>query len=327
MKQAVEKRIERAKATVTEFGAHLEPLLRVEPGEPFFVETLDNFFGEIKTEKDLPTPEALAFLRYQFWKVNPVAGPIYVDGLKAGDLLVVELEDIMPSETGWTGFVPTFGNLAQRFDYPDLQQPYTRITRHKPGPSGTTSDGTGTFKVTREVSYPLRPFLGTIVTAPERGIENTLVSQGPWGGNIDCHEVCKGHKVMLNTYHDGGLLFFGDAHAAQADSEYTGLADETAADVLARCQIVKQKRIPGVLRIETPTSLIQVDSGRNAGSMERALNGAFIGMMNWLTHDYGLDTKEVYVQFSVNPEIVIHTYQFVGPTFYVVGVEFPKKYL
>ncbi len=326
MQVAMEKRIKREQATVTEFGAHLEPVLRVEPGESFLVETLDNFFGEIKTETDLPTPDTLPFLRYQFWKVNPVAGPIYVAGLKAGDLLVLELEDIIPSEQGWTGFTPTFGNLAKNSDYPELQQPYSRITHHKPGPSGTTSDGTGTFTVTHEVTYPLRPFLGTIVTAPERGIENTLVSQGPWGGNIDCHDVCKGHRIMLNTYHDGGLLFFGDAHAAQADSEYTGLADESAADVLARCQIVKQKRIPGVLRLETPTSLIQVDSARNAGSMERALNGAFIGMMRWL-QEHGMDTKEAYLQFSVNPEVVIHTYQFVGPAFYVVGVEFPKKYL
>lgn len=323
----VQKRIPRSQATVTEFGAHLEPVLRVEPGEPFVVETQDNFFGAIKTEQDLPTPEHLPFLRYQYWKVNPVAGPIYIEGLRAGDLLVLEIDDIVPAEQGWTGFVPTFGNLAQRHDFPELQQPYSRITRHTPGPSGTTSDGTGSFTVRREVTYPLRPFLGTIVTAPERGVENTLVSQGPWGGNLDCHDVCKGHRIMLNTYHDGGLLFFGDAHAAQADSEYTGLADETAADVYARCHIIPQKHIPGVLRIETPTSLIQVESARNAGGMERALNGAFVGMMEWLTKDYGLDTREVYLQFSVNPEVVIHTYQFVTAAFYVVGVEFPKKYL
>lgn len=326
-KVQVQSVVKREKATVTEFGAHLEPLLQVKPGELFLVETQDNFFGAIKTENDLPTPDALPFLRYQFWKVNPVAGPIYVEGLKAGDLLVLEIENIIPSERGWTGFVPTFGNLAKNFDYPPLQEPYSRITYHKPGPSGTTSDGMGTFKVRREVTYLLRPFLGTIVTAPERGIENTLVSQGPWGGNIDCHDVCKGHKIMLNTYHDGGLLFFGDAHAAQGDSEYTGLADETAADVFARCQIVKQKRIPGVLRIETPHSLVQVDSARNAGSWERALNGAFIGMMKWLVEDYRMDVREAYLQFSVNPEVVIHTYQFVGAAFYVVGVEFPKKYL
>mgnify|MGYP001159186323 CR=1 FL=1 len=323
----IEKIIKRSHATITEFGAHLSPKLYVKPGETFKVETQDNFFGEIKTEEDLPTPERLPFLNNQFWKVNPVAGPIYVEGLKSGDLLILEIEDIVPSEKGWTGFTPDFGNLAKNHDFPDLQRPYSRITYHKPGPSGTTSDGTGMFKVNREVIYPLHPFLGTIATAPERGVENTLVSQGPWGGNIDVRDVCKGHKIMLNTYHDGGLLFFGDAHASQGDSEYTGLADETAADITAKCEIVPQKRIPGVIRIESKSSLIQVDSSRNSGSMDRALNGAFIGMMNWLTEDYGIDQKEVYLHFTVNPEIRIHTYQFVGPSFYVVGVEFPKKYL
>lgn len=46
----------------------------------------------------------------------------------------------------------------------------------------------------------------------------------------------------------------------------------------------------GLTGIETPTSLIQVDSG----SMDRALNGAFIGMMDWLTKGHGMDTKEAY---------------------------------
>ncbi len=82
-----------------------------------------------------------------------------------------------------------------------------------------------------------------------------------------------------------------------------------------------------MLRIETPESLIQVNSARNAGSMERALNGAFIGMIRWLTDEHGMDVKEAYLQFSVNPDVRIHTYQFVGPAFYVVGVEFPKRYL
>ena len=327
MEQKAEKRISREEATLTEFGAHLEPRLSVEPGERFLVETQDNFFGEIKTEEDLPTPERFPFLRHQPWKVNPVAGPIRVEGLKAGDLLVLEIEDIIPSDRGWTGFLPTFGNLAGLADFPDLQRAYSRITRHEPGPSGTTSDGTGTFNVNRDVKYPLRPFLGTIVTAPDRDIENTLVSQGPWGGNIDCRDVRKGNRVMLNTYHDGGLLFFGDAHAAQGDSEYTGIADECAADVLARCHVMEREQIPGVLRIETPESLIQVDSARNAGSMDRALNGAFVGMMRWLTEEHGMDTKEAYLHFTANPDVKIHTYQFVGPAYYVVGVEFLKRYL
>ena len=83
MQKAVDKRIVREDATLTEFGAHLEPALRVEPGERFLVETQDNFFGEIKTEEDLPTPENFSFMRTQFWTVNPVAGPIFVEVVEA----------------------------------------------------------------------------------------------------------------------------------------------------------------------------------------------------------------------------------------------------
>lgn len=321
------QKIARKTATITDFGAHLDPALRVQPNETFLVETQDNFFGAIDSEEVLPSPDQLEFLRANPWRVNPVGGPIHVEGLRAGDTLIIDFDDLVPSAQGWTGFLPNFGNLAGDYAYPELQQHYSRVTHHKPGPSGTTSDGTGSFTVTREVTYPLHPFVGTIVTAPERGTFDTLVSQGPWGGNIDCKHICKGSRVLMNTYHDGGLLFMGDAHAAQGDSEYTGLADETAMDITAGCDIIEQQRIPGVLRIERPDSLIQVDSGRNTGGMETALSGAFKGMMQRLTEGHGLDQKEAYLHFTANPAVIIHTYQFVGPAFYVVGVEFPKKYL
>ncbi len=75
MQQGVEKRIEREDANVTDFGAHLEPALRVGQGETFVVETQDNFFGEIKSEEDLPIPEQMPFLRTQFWTVTRWPGP------------------------------------------------------------------------------------------------------------------------------------------------------------------------------------------------------------------------------------------------------------
>lgn len=61
--------------------------------------------------------------------------------------------------------------------------------------------------------------------------------------------------------------------------------------------------------------------------MDRALNGAFVWMMQWLTEEYGMDAKEAYLHFTANPDVTIHTYQFVGPAFYVAEVEFSKKYL
>jgi len=47
--------------------------------------------------------------------------------------------------------------------------------------------------------------------------------------------------------------------------------------------------------IESPSSFIQLDSARNPGSIDRALNGAFTGMMDWLTKDRGMDTNEAYL--------------------------------
>src|SRR5690625_6279408 len=44
-------------ATVTDFGAHLEPMLRVQPNETFKIETQDNFFGAINSEEVLPSPD------------------------------------------------------------------------------------------------------------------------------------------------------------------------------------------------------------------------------------------------------------------------------
>jgi predicted PurR-regulated permease PerM len=34
-----------------------------------------------------------------------------------------------------------------------------------------------------------------------------------------------------------------------------------------------------------------------------------------------------YTHFTANPDVRIHTYQFVGPAYYVVGVEFLKRHL
>lgn len=321
------KKIERAQATLTEFGAGMEPMLYVDPGESFMVETEDNFHGKIKTNEDIPSPKYLPFLLRQFQAVNPLAGPIYVNGLKAGDLMVVEIEDIIPEKQGWSGFGELGGGFFNFYKYPELQNAYARIIRHEVGPSGTYADGTGHFNVNRDVTIPLHPFIGTMVTAPERQTENSVTTQGPWGGNIDCKHVCVGNKIMLNTYHDGGLLFFGDVHGAQSDAELTGFADEAAATTIAKCHIIPQKRIPGVMRIETPTSLIQIDSVRNSGNPTEALRNAFDGMMQWLTQDYGLDSREVYIHFSANPDVIIHTYQFTGSRSHVMGVEFPKKYL
>lgn len=62
---------------------------------------------------------------------------------------------------------------------------------------------------------------------------------------------------MINSYHEGGLLYLGDAHGSQGDTEFTVLADETRATVELKVNVIKRKRLPGI-RIEKPGSIVAV---------------------------------------------------------------------
>ena len=71
-----------------------EPRLTVEQGEEFVLEVENSMSNLIVTEDDLPTHETLGEIA-KLKKFNPCAGPIYVEGAKAGDTLVVDIVDIV----------------------------------------------------------------------------------------------------------------------------------------------------------------------------------------------------------------------------------------
>ena len=48
-------------------------------------------------------------------RVNPVTGPVYIDGAKPGDALKVTVLSFRPSGWGWTGNIPGFGLLTDQF--------------------------------------------------------------------------------------------------------------------------------------------------------------------------------------------------------------------
>jgi len=320
------KKISREKSTVTEFGAHLEPELVVDLGEPFLIETNDNWWNLLGEKNSKPRPKEPPLAALQVFRANPVGGPVYVNGVEPGDTLVVKIERIVVRDWGWTGTIKGFGQLTGLAEFADIDEDFSTVIRHIAGRSGSLDDGEAIMNVGREVRWPLAPFCGVIVTAPERGIENTVTSQGAWGGNMDVRDVCAGHKIHLNASHPGGLLFLGDVHASQGDSELSGIANETAADVTVSCTVLKGKQTPGVFRIEKPDSLVQVDSGRNSGGMDRALTNCFVNMIRWLVSDYGLSKREAYLHMTANSLVRINLYQYTTG-FFTCGVEFPKRCL
>jgi amidase len=307
-----------------EFNRDYPPTIKVRKGETFSVETEDALSGRIKTETELPIASHMKELYgVQPRKSNPVAGPIYIEGADKGDVLVVSIHDIIPAAQGVTVISPRFGPLNDSQEWAECRGPLSKVIKHLPGPSGTTSDGKGVFD--DKTVWDLQPMIGTIATAPERVVFDTGEGQGPWGGNIDCRDVRKGSKVYLPVYNTGGLLFVGDVHATQADTEFTGWADECRAELVLTCDVIKHGTIPFV-RIEKADSLVQVNCYR---PLEQAILQAMIWMMDWLVKDYGMDKKDAYVQMSVNPDVRVNVYQMVqgGKIEYTVGVEYPKKCL
>src|SRR5204862_5864407 len=95
------QRIPRDLARKYAFDWRDEPLLKVELGEVFEIETFDASTGYFKT----PADKALPAKRPGFHRTpplaNPIAGPIDIDGVDKGDVLIVVLEEIVVDDCSW----------------------------------------------------------------------------------------------------------------------------------------------------------------------------------------------------------------------------------
>src|ERR1044072_9253401 len=135
------KTLSRESAWHVEYGAHLEPELTVELGERFVVETNDNWWNLLGEEGAVPDTTKPPVGARQYVSGNPVAGPIAGNGVEAGDTRVVGIEEIAVRDWGWTGTIAGFGPLAGRTGWEEVDEPFSTVIRHVPGPSGTLADG------------------------------------------------------------------------------------------------------------------------------------------------------------------------------------------
>ncbi len=331
------QRIPRELARKYAFDWRDEPLLRVKPGESFELETYDASTGYFKTEAD----KAIPGKRPGFDRVpplaNPIAGPIFVEGAERGDVLVIALEAITVDSYSWIAIGPRRGPLGDSTRWPDLSGDYTtKIFQHTPGPSGTTRDGTLHFPLTpnpspprgegrTEISWPITPFVGTLGVAPDREVATSLDGQGEWGGNLDIRDAAVGNRIYLPIHHPGALVYLGDVHASQGDTEFTGTAAETKATVQVKLDVIKNKKIPW-MRIEKPNSIVAINANR---PLEVAVETATFHLMDWLITEFGFTPTDAYCLVSTCPDFRINVYQMckIGKLSFVAGAEIPKKYV
>ncbi len=75
----------------------IEPLLEVNEGEEVVLETRDAVDGQIA-----PDSTVADFAKIDIGSLHPLTGPVYVKGVKAGDVLEIEFLDVVPQATGFT---------------------------------------------------------------------------------------------------------------------------------------------------------------------------------------------------------------------------------
>jgi amidase len=323
-KGAAVQRILRDQAKKYAFDWEDEPLLRVKCGEVFAIETYDASTGFFKSAEDKAIPGRRPGFDRTPPHANPIGGPVWLEGAKHGDTLVVTIEDITVDDYSWTAIGPRRGPLGESTRWPELSGDYTtRIFKHTPGPSGTTCDGTLHFN--DRISGPITPFIGTLGVAPDREVTTSLDGQGEWSGNLEIRDVAPGNRIFLPVFHEGARFYLGDVHASQGDTEFTGTAAETKATVRLKLDVVKGKKIPW-MRIEKPASIVSIHANR---PLEVAVETATVNLMDWLISDYQFTPTDAYCLVSTCPDFRINVYQMckIGKLSFVAGAEIPKKYL
>jgi len=290
-------------------GPYSQPVLTVAPGDEIVVETLDAFGGKVIDETTKPS-EVL-----EFPNVNPVNGPISVNGAQKGDTLAVRIVEIKPrgpQPRGTTCLIPFFGGLTGTQKSPTLQEPLPELVRKV----AVSQDG---IVWNDRLRFPYRPFIGTIGTAPELDSINSLTPDNH-GGNMDLPDVSPGNTLYLPVRAAGARLFLGDCHATQGDGELCGVAIEFPTETHIQVDLLANRTIAWP-RIENPDWIMSVGSSR---PMEDAARIAFRDLIGWMEDDFGFDRFEAY--FILTQVARVRVGNMVDPN-YTVGVAIEKKYL
>lgn len=289
----------------------IPPVLTVEPGTTLQVECRDagdGHYGPRSTAEDIMTKDP--------HRVNPVTGPIYIDGAMPGDALKVTLVDFLPSGFGWTAIIPGFGLLADQFTEPRLHLWNYDPSIRNPGLFG------------EHAQVPLKPFAGTLGVAQAAAGEHSIIPPYRTGGNLDVRDLARGTVLYLPVEVEGALFSIGDTHAAQGDGEVCGTAIESAMEVVVTLDVVKGAAPPAP-RFSTPGPVTrhldeagyEVTTGVGP-DLAAAAKGAVSSMIDHLSRWRGLSPEDAYMLCSVCADLRIS--EIVDAPNWVVSMYFPR---
>jgi acetamidase/formamidase len=311
-----------SKAAHTVHGAHhhfgwdhsIPPVLTIAPGTTIEFECIDASGGQLSPKSTLADVAKLDFA-----KVNPVTGPVFIDGAKPGDALKVTIHEFKPSGFGWTANIPGFGLLADQFTEPALHiWSYDKATL---APAAYSPVG----------RVPLKPFNGVIGVALAEPGNHSVVPPRRVGGNLDIRDLAAGTELYLPIEVAGALFSVGDTHAAQGDGEVCGTAIESPMNVVLSFDLVRGANLatprfitPGPVTRHLDVKGYEVTTGVGPDLME-ASRAAVSSMIDLLSARYKMKPVEAYMLCSVCADLRIS--EIVDQPNWVVSFYFPRVVL
>jgi acetamidase/formamidase len=254
------------------FSRELPPALTVDAGDSVRFQALNSGWrwepeSEFLEERDAQGLDS----------GHALSGPIEVRGARAGQTLVVRIDEVRPGPWG-----VTFGD-GELFSW--------RID----AASRTARDNWGT-------SVQLAPFLGVIGMPPGEPGEWSTVPPRRTGGNIDCRLLVARSTLFLPIENDGALLSLGDGHAAQGDGEVSGTAIECP---LSSAKVTLELRDGPELRMpiaRTPDAWIAFGFDRD---LDVAAELATETMLDLMERELGSDRKRALALASVAVDLAV----------------------
>ena len=289
------------------------PRLKIAPGETVQFEIVDASSGQLNRTSTAADLEKLDLAR-----VNPVTGPVYIDGAKPGVALKIKVLSFRPSGWGWTGNIPGFGLLTDQFPQAKLHH-----WNYDPGLSPAMYGPGG--------RVPLKPMCGTIGVAPAAPGLHSIIPPRNVGGNMDIRDIVEGVELYLPVEVDGAIFSVGDTHAAQGDGEVCGTAIESSIDVALEFDLVKGANLrspryvtPGPVTRHFDAKGYEVTTGIGPDLMVGA-RAAVSEMIELLSRRFGYSPIDAYMLCSVCADLRISS--IVDVPNWVVSLYFPRVVL
>jgi amidase len=266
------------------FSAARPPVLTVAAGagDRITFETDDLAYAQMEEFGDLGKVTAT---------INPVTGPVFVEGAEPGDVLAVTIHALDLADQGWSVSIPGAGALAAVMG-PDF------FVRRVPVRDGRV-------QLTSGLDCAAAPMIGCLGLAPADRDGSTVMPTLPTGGNMDLTDAGPGTTVYLPVQVPGALLSVGDLHAVMARGESSFVAIEIAGRATVSVDVVKGRTLRGP-QLETGSDYVCVGLG---DPVQESIRMAYESLFSVMVDQHGWDPQDAYVVMSA----LAHT-ELGGPT-------------